>query len=445
MSWLLTTKMTRFLLALTLLLAPAATRAVELPGPVTQGESALVPRFEEDPARPADAPTAAAIDAVLNEDGPAAGVTLAAKALARSTAAYGPRDPRLSAPLLNLGNARQRAGDASGALKEYQLAIDLVEASGGPRDARLVEAWYGLGYTQLHAGNYSAATESLVTALQLHRMSQGLYSVGQLDVLHALALALRALGKAEDADEVQFRRMDVAQNIYDDGSPELAKVIVSGGRWFRSGGRYAQSLYLHGVALGILERRNKKDPALIEPLIEIAISGSERRRDPDELPTPGVPQPAAALARAEKLAESRTDASVVERAAVLVRIGDVHFLLGRREPALRAYAKAAALLTPEGRQPPFDQPSFITFRVPRPTTLPDVPGFVLAEFGVEPNGSTRDVRIVESQPASMPPSVAASLVSALKQARLRPRISNGQAVATTGVRYRLSVRGGSGP
>lgn len=438
--------MTRCLLAMWLLVtATVAHAAVELPEPATQGESAVMPRFKDDAARPADSPTVAALDSIVAEDGPAAGVLLAGKAVAASTAAYGPRDARLSTPLLNQANARQRAGDAAGAARDYRSVIDLVDAAGGPRDDRLFDAWYGLGYTQLYGGNYTGATESLSTALQLHRVNRGLYSAGQLDVLHALALSLRAQGKADDADEVQVRRMDVAQHVYGLESPELARVYVAGGRWFRNVGRYRQSMYMHSLAMRILEAKNKEDPRLIEPLIEVAISGSERWRDPDEAPITGVPQPAAALARAEKLAESRVDGSPIERAAALVRIGDVHYLLGRRDPALRAYAKAAALLAPLGRQPPFAQPEFITFRVPRPAPLPEGGGYVLAEFGVGIDGKTRDVRIVESQPSSIPPAVGAALVNALKQAKLRPQLVNGQAVASTAIRYRLPVRGGSGP
>ena len=439
-------KMTRFLLALPLLLATAATLAAfELPDPTSQGEPAFAPQLQEDPFRPADAPTAAAIDAISAEDGTAAGSTLAAKAAAASRAAYGQRDSRVSASLLNLATARQRTGDVSGALRDYRLAIDLIEAAGGPRDARLFDAWYGMGYASLYAGNYLAASDALATALQLHRMNEGLYSAEQLDVLHALALALRANGKADDADQVQLRRMDVARHVFGPESPDLAKLFISGGRWFRGSGQYAQSVHLHGLAMSILQEKDKNDPRLIEPLIEIALSGSERRRDPDELPVPGVPQPGAALAQAERLAAGRTDGTAIERAATLVRIGDVHFLINRREQALRAYSKAAAMLAPEGREPPFAQPSFISFRAPRPAPLADGPGFVLAEFAVETDGDTRDVRIVESQPATLPAAIGAGLVSALRQARLRPQISNGKPVASTAVRYRLVVRGGSGP
>lgn len=427
-----------------LLWLAGAMAGVELPEPPTQGESARAPRFEEDPSRPIDAPTAEAIDRLIQEDGPAAGVTLATKALSAGSAQYGPRDARLSRPLINLGAAKQRAGDVAGALRDYRTAIDLVEASGGPRDPRLFDAWYGTGYTQLYSGNYSGASEALGTALQLHRVNQGLYSVEQLDVLHAFALALRAQGKAEDADAVELRRMQVAQRAYDAESPDLAKVFVSGGRWYRGTGDYVRALQLEGLALGILDHHDKDDPRLIEPLLELAISGTERRRGPDDPMIVGIPQPGTALARAERLAEARKDGTVTERAATLIRVGDVHYLIGKRDSALRTYAKAAAILATEGRQPPFDQPAFISFRVPRPTPLPDADGYALAEFSVDTRGGTDDVKLIESRPATLPPAVGASLVSALKQAHLRPRIVNGQPVESDGLRFRLALRRGSG-
>lgn len=423
--------------------APLA--AAEIPEPAVRGETALAPRFVADPARPTDAPTAEALSAVSAEDGPLAGVTLASKALSASRVAYGPKDPRVALPTINLATARQRAGDVAGALGDYQAAIESLEVAGGPRDARLFDAWYGKGYAHLQAGQYEAAGSALETALQLHRINHGLYSAEQLDVLHTLALAQRARGELEEADALQARRVQVAERVYGSGTPELARLYVSAGRWFRNVGRAYEALRLHALAIQILERQSKDDPRLFDPLIEAALAGSERRRDPDELPLVGVPTPAVALARAERLIDAREDRTATERAADLIRVGDAHLFMGRRDSAFKVYAKASTLLAQTGAPAPFDDPVFLAFQVPRPNPLQGPAGFALAEFRVDTNGKTRDVRIVEQQPTGLPASVTHALVNALKQAKLRPRLSNGQPIETGGVRYRLRVRGGSGP
>lgn len=431
------------LLAMLLTAAPGRAWSAELQEPALRGEAAPRPLLREDPQRPAEAPTAAAIDAVSAEDGAEAGLQLASKALDASRIAYGPRDPRTITPLVNLAHTKQRAGAAGAALMDYRMAIELAEKAGGPRDPRLYEAWNGVAYTHLAASQFESAVEAYETALQLHRVNQGLYSEEQIGLLHALAIATRASGKPEDADEWQMRRLDVGQRHYALGTPEVAQLYISVGRWYRSVGRANEAIGLHALAVEILERPSKDDPRLIEPLIELALSGSERRRGMDEGPLPGSMQPTAALARAEKLADMRRDGTAVERARAFLRLGDVHMGLARKEAALRVYAKASALLAGAGEKPPFDEPIFLKFQPPRPEPIPGKAGYVLAEFDIDDNGKVKDVRIVETQPSVLPPTVGARLSTALRAARLRPRIENGKTVASKGLRYRLPVRGGS--
>jgi tetratricopeptide (TPR) repeat protein len=239
--------------------------------------------------------------------------------------------------------------------------------------------------------------------------------------------------------------MKVAERVYGLDTPELARVYVSGGRWFRNVGRPYDALRLHALAIQIYESRDKDDPRLIDPLVEAALAGSERRRDPDEPPLLGVPSPGAALARAERLVDVRKDGTPAERAADLIRVGDAHFVMGRRDSALEVYAKAIALLAPTGAPAPFDEPVFLKFDVPRPSPLQGPDGFALAEFRVDAKGRARDVRIVGQQPGGLPASISHALVNAIEQSKLRPQLVNGQPVETAGVRYRLPVRGGSGP
>lgn len=430
-------------LAFALLAGGTVARAAEIAEPAVRSEAPVAPALLEDPARPSTALTAAAIDALTEEDGAAAGVTVAMKALSASQVAYGPKDARTVRPLTNLAHARQRAGDNAGAVLDYGAAIAIAEAAGGPRDAALFDAWYGMGYAYLVSGQSEAAQSALGTALQLHRVNQGLYSAQQIDVLHALAIAQRAQGRTEDADALQMRRNEVAERVYGLDTYEVSRVYVSTGRWFRNVGIPAYAIQLHATAVSILEKRSADDPRLIEPLIELALSSSEYRRDVDEAPLPASMQPASALARAERLAEGRTQGTAAERAALLIRVGDVQYSLGKREPALRVYAKATALLAAAGEKPPFDEPAFVTFKPPRPTPLQGPGGYALAEFTVETSGRASAVRIVETQPPGLPAAVGSSLSSAIKSSRFRPRIVNGQPVVSTGVRYRLPVRGGS--
>jgi tetratricopeptide (TPR) repeat protein len=422
----------------------AAQTPPELVLPPTVYSGTTPPVLLADPDRPADAPTAAAIDAITAEDGAEAGATLAAKALQSSRIAYGPRDARTVIPLINQATARQRAGQTAAALVDYRAAIELAESTGGPRDPRLFDAWYGSGHAHLAAGQVDSAGIAFETALQLHRVNQGLYSAGQLDLLHALASTLRARGQPEDADELQMRRIGVAERVYGLGTPELAQAYIPIGRWFREEGQYDAAISLHAIAVENLGKRNPQDPALIEPLLDLALSGGLRRRgDNGAPPLPGNLQPATVLKRAEAIAEAQYAQDPLQLARTLTRIGDVQLSVTRRDQALRLYRRAATLFTAARQAPHFDEPAFVVFRPPSVAPVEGPGGHVLAEFTVDASGRVKDLRIVQSQPASMPAEIGSRLRQALSEARLRPRIRNGEAVKTEAVRFRLPVRGGS--
>jgi tetratricopeptide (TPR) repeat protein len=204
---------------------------LELEAPHLVFDRPAPPKITEDPARTPDAPTAAAIAAAVTESDAVGGRALAEKALASSRIAYGPNDVRTLIPLINLAVVKQATGDLSGALVDYKAAVTLGENTAGPRDPRLFSAWYGIGTTNLQAGRFDDALEALATSLQLHRINEGLYDEGQIEILHAIALAQGALTKREDAVEVEQRRVEVAERVYGLGTPALAPVYNSVGRW----------------------------------------------------------------------------------------------------------------------------------------------------------------------------------------------------------------------
>lgn len=426
---------------------PAA--ATELAEPQTLKDEVNAPPFRPDPTRPADAPTDTAIQSASAEDGAEAGLVLAVRALNSSRVAYGAKDSRTIVPLTNQANAKQRAGYAAAALVDYQTALELAEATGGPRDAHLFDAWYGIGYMHHAAGHDVHAAAAFATALQLHRVNQGLYSRAQLDVLHALALTSQGAGRTEDADEFQIRRIVMAQRLRDaapdTGDTVLTETYTSVGRWFRNTGRIDDAIRLHGLALGLVERRNgKQNPELIGPLLEVAATGGLRRREMDQASLPASWQPPIALARAERLADARKNVLPAEQAQTLIRIADVHMSQGRREPALRNYSRATQILAGLGQKAPFAEPAFLMFRPPQPAPVSGPGGFVVAEFDVSEEGRAKEIRIIETQPSNLPKSITSDLAVALRAARLRPVIRAGKPAASKGMRYRLPVRSDSG-
>lgn len=432
---------TRHLLCLTAVLALASAQAAELSTP-SAVQRIAAPAIPEDPHRPATAPGRAAIQASLEQDGAPAALVLAQRSVTESRAAYGPQDDRVTVPLIQLAHVRLALGDAGEALDHYRDAIALAEARGGPRDARLFPAWYGLGYLHLARGQAPAAESAFGTALQLHRLNHGLYSAGQLDILQALAVSARAAGRDEDARQWQIRRIEVAERVHREAPAVLASLYVSAGRWLRDTGATEDAIALHQLALQTLEKNGgREQAALFEPLVELALSGGQRRHDFDQTPLPPGLQPAALLTRAERLLQAMASADPADAATDWTRLGDANFVLGRRDPALAAYAQALIRYRQTGRAAPFDRPAFLRFEPPLATA--ERPGEIVAEFEVDDSGRAIKPRLVQRQPEDLPEALGSRLLQALRSARLRPVIQDGRAVAAPAQRYRFTVRGDS--
>lgn len=76
------------------------------------------------------------------------------------------------------------------------------------------------------------------------------------------------------------------------------------------------------------------------------------------------------------------------------------------------------------------QPSY-----PRSAITRGLEGYTLVEFDVWTDGSVRNPRIIESFPRAV---FDASSLKAIARFRYKPRVENGEALVTTGVKYRFT-------
>lgn len=399
-------------------------------------------RLSIDVARPAGAPDAQLIELAGIQDDPDTALRVAIKAYNASVRAYGLKQPQRIVPLINLGVARLRAGAPLDAMRDFRSAIELASTVDSPRDPRLGEAYYGLGSAHFELGQWPAAIKAFEDGLQQQRVHSGLYSEGQIDFLRALALSNRALGKTRAADQWQERRIEVAERLFQTDAARMAWTYVDAGRWFRDGGRTEDAIALHARAVNVIEAGHGPNaPLLIGPLTDLAISGALRGSGPGLPPLLPRLNPIPTLDRARRLALADDGASASDRAGVLERVGDAHWTLGRRREALTLYARATGL-GPRSEKTSgfavFDRPAFLVFHPPTLVgNLARSQGYVLAEFDVDTQGRARDIEIVEGAPAYFSATLGPRLVAAIRVAKLRPRIVDGQPVATFGVRYRI--------
>lgn len=396
-----------------------------------------------DPDRPPGIADAATLERIAQEDGPGAARQLAQKFHRLCQQQHDRQSARCLLSLINLANAKQRDGQIPAALNDYREAIRQAELDGGPRDVRLFYAWNGLGYLHLSAGQIDSALEALGTALQLGRVNLGLYSVEQIEPMHAVADALLALGQEEEAIAVQRRRLETAERAFGAGSVGAAENYVAVGQWFRQIGRLDQAIALHALAVETLRPHASRQLEMIDALIEAALSGGERPVQFDQAPLPANARPRVNLERATELLNQLTDLNQQDRARINTRIGNAYLVAGREETAMRHYQKALRQLDSKKDQAAFDQPEFIRLRAPAAPVRRGPPGTLITRFTVTDKGDVRQLTIPAPGSTPVPDYNWNRLRRALRDAKLRPRILNGQFVQTEGVEFRLPVRGDS--
>lgn len=424
----------RLLLASILLaMAPAAPAAVELFYQPQRPPELPKRRLMMDPAQPAGAPSAQAIEVARIQDGPEDALYAAARALSLSHAAYGRGDARLIVPRINHAYAQLWAGRGSDAVRAFSAIVEATPNEHRVSDDVLLEAWYGLGSAQYAYGLYGVATESFAKALSTHRRKHGLHRPEQLDILAALAMAEFKGGDLFAAEATQKRRIRLAERAAVQDGAIAARHLTSVGRWYRELGRLREATDLHDRAL-ILKARSfgPESPEVVSALLDLGLSfGRLNRARADGRPLPGTAQDRA-LNHAMRIVSSSAALPDAERARLTNLVADTNWLLGRRKEALLAYESVAAPGNAAAES--FSVPDFLAFDPP-PTKGLSRTGSeqIVATFSVDVLGRARDIRLSMSEDSAL----GQELVRALKAAKLRPAMQNGKPVATREVRYRL--------
>jgi len=376
----------------------------------------------------------------------------------------------LQVALMNLALAQQRADDYLAAEASFQRVIGLIEASGRMTNPRLARAYAGLGITYHAARRFDLAAAALARAIALNRRAEGLFNVEQLPLLEKQADALTELGRLEEALVVLRYSLRVVARHEGERSLPVARQLESIGRWYtrvrsfeaaratlRRATELAESIAgadstaLVGPLTGFAENARRW---LTDPIIrELDVANDPRNsmfHDP-VLPAPPSLSPSTigaeglkALERAAAIVDADPDASPALVAGVHSQLGDWHSARGLPERARSSYERAwqAAGAAPEGarlRQALFGAPQLIHYvppegwdrfarRPPEEIVRQDVE----IELTVTADGGTSEPRVVAGGDDERR---AGQALRAVGTARYRPRLVDGQPVATTGVRF----------
>ncbi len=346
---------------------------------------------------------------------------------------YGDDSERLAEPLVNLADTQMRLGDLLGAEANLQRAIALIEKAQGILAPALINPLLGLGATYSRAGLYPQAEEALQRALRINHVNEGFYNAEQFRIRDDLSQTYLGLGDVEQANFHQEAQVGIQERRLGDSDPEVLDTLYKLAAWYQRSGQPAAARLTYGDAL----RRLRKMPearatASVRPLKGIAASYRSEG---------ALAESVQVLKRALSILDAEPEPDRLERAAILVELGDIYQAFGKQNSSVESYTRAWNDLSTdsayaEERDRYFAEPTrvagpYLPRRYPEREALGlDADalgnGYVLVGFRVSESGRAEEAAVLESQPAGLMDKV---VLDAVRSSAFRPRYEAGAPVA----------------
>lgn len=375
--------------------------------------------------------------------------------------------------LVMLGNAQLQSADLTTAETTFREALTLAEQHDGAASRHTLEPLRGLGFALAAADRHPEAIPYLDRALLISHRTHGLFHIGQQSILKQLAHSLTLLGQPLVAGRHINYMLTVGERAYRANDPRRIALMSSVADWHNEIGNFREARNLYREAVQLVEKNlGKNDLSQIEPLRRLAASftyelafRASGLMDPREAAEaeenggfsdrkPGNPryidnEGLRALQRALQVLEANPDAPPQLMIDTLVDAGDWFQTKHDFKRALPFYQRAALLYqqhTAQGAdlRDPLSFPVRVYYPVPgaiargnrlSPSEAQEV--FVQLEFTVTAEGQVKDAKILDSNTASRR---ATEILNAMRYARFRPKLVNGEPVETTAMGFREVFR-----
>ena len=358
--------------------------------------------------------------------------------------------------------------DEGSAQDRYARAVHDAEQQYGPTDSALVEPLVSLAAALIAAGQPADAIEPLTRAVGILRRNSGLYDRRQFALLSQLTDLYSLQGDVDSAVAALAYMERVSERTDGRQSTQHAHALAAIAAWYCRLGRFDGGR--ERFRRSIERLRTADDEQLIDALLgltrcsfdELAAEGVATSPDSLEsyrgpvlltsrisINSPTFQQRVLKILRPEGEQAVRYAAQLAEtvkltpqrRVAVLLQAGDWFQAKDHSRTARRYYVSAQRWLErTEGADDPFAAPVQVLYPVPAlalRSTLGRASStnarYVEAEFTVRADGHVDSGRVIASE---LGRSAADETLQALQVARFRPRMAQGAAVDTTGVRLR---------
>ena len=389
-------------------------------------------------------------------------------------------------PMAAAATARHADTDKSqDAVIEYQNSIKQLQATHGAFYDQISEKLIGMGLAYRNLGQNKQAVDAFNRSLHINRINHGLYDASQLPILELIIQTNTTLADWQALDQNYHYLYWVNRRIYGDDSPRLLPVINRLGQWHLQAYSLAvdslpfnhllDAEQLFQDAIQIIEKNyGADDPRLITPLYGLTMTNFqissnataaavydhmrvatlnsgfmdqmlEDERNRQDMISESYRDGKKALLKIVDIYSKNTDLPVTGHGMALVMLGDWYLLFNRRSAAVETYAEAYSSLQKSGMQneeidrifgkphsiPELEPSTDLQTQQNNSNDIEDV-NYVIAKFDVSKSGWARNIEIVEANPADNV-SLRRRAKDRIRATRFRPRLENGQPVATAGV------------
>ena len=387
-----------------------------------------------------------------------------AEEVTRLTEQTDPLSKDLPTAYNNLGVVQAKTGDQEAAERSFSRALELLEVTQGIASRKMISPLLGLGAVYTAQGQHARAADVLQRALAISRRADGLFNLGQLDILDALVRSYEAIGALDGVENELRYAVQIVQQKYGYDDPRCLPAMSRLAEWYERSARYvpARALWIQSAQIAARED-NGRNEATINGLLGVARTFRlQYVRDPESLQEPLVVDP---LTSRPDLFANRVNAGTIrldragEGAArqaleildatpdppktlvvrALMELGDWYITAHDPASAIPYYQRAwpliPATLTP-GEQNPLLAPRPLHYRPPpaaqRTLAYPDARIFARKlEFNLSVS-ATGQVTKVTPITTDAPSGEMSQVGRALDRAWFSPRFEDGQPVATEG-------------
>jgi len=190
-----------------------------------------------------------------------------------------------AASLFSLAVVQRHLGHVRKSERNFKDSIKIYERIHGRQSPGLISRLKQLGRLYYQMGEYTESLGTLKRAQHIIQREDGVYSINQLPIVDAISRILAETNRIEEAGQQQKFYYTINKVSYGEQDPRMIPVLSKLGHWLKRSMQHKEALRVFQEKLDLVtELGADSDVELLEPLLEIALmmylSGSCCPRDP---------------------------------------------------------------------------------------------------------------------------------------------------------------------